>query len=87
MSSTEHLMNWHRVVERAGQLNDQSERQFVMMALNALLFSANRPGRDTQPVDTALFFETMRLLYVRRVELARVLAGENIAWFPDGDAV
>lgn len=89
MSQVDPMSKWRNYDEamtKARGLTDPVERQFVMMALTAAIERAADPQTaPDEPLDLVFLVDVMRELCGRRQALARVLAGEDLRWWPDDE--
>ena len=77
------LLNWASALERATALQDLAERQFVMIAAATVMQRMSNQKFPEAPVDMEYFIDLMSDLFEQKQTIARVIAGEDVRWFPD----
>lgn len=76
-------VNYDAAMAAVRQMQDPSLQQFVMRAVTATSARVLKGEGPAAPFDLLFFVETMTTLFEQRQSLLRILAGEDLRWWPD----
>lgn len=78
-------INYDAVTSLVRQLKDISLEQLVMRAVTAASVRCASGETPAATFDMLFFVKTMAALYEQKEALIRVLSGEDLRWWPDGE--
>lgn len=77
-------VNYDEAMARVRSYDDPALRQFVMHAVTIVLTDAQKGSEPRSPLDMLYFVDVQTRLFAQKESLLRILAGEDLGWWGDG---